>query len=215
MTPADIELLARNRYNSVNDTFWSQSEIMTYIYMGCMELVNECDITIERIYTTSTTANVQEYSFPTNCLGIKRITYDGKKLMPITMRDDDVLTLSNQALADSGSPNCYYTFNRTIYIRPLPPEVKTLEIFSLSQPQVVTSTSTLDVPEFMHPGIANIVNREMAAKDKNYSGAKYWDDLWQADKMRFKRQLRLSKRGDSFNIVQNEENHPVTIMGAS
>ena len=204
MTPTEIETAARNQYNAIGDNFWSQTEILNLIWQACIELagLTKC---IERVYTTSTVASQQEYSYPTSAVSIKRITYEGKKLQAITMREDDAITGLNQATTDEGTPQDYAIWNETIYLRPSPSAVGTLKIFSINKPQQVTITSTIEVPDQFHMGLVDYILERMAAKDRQIDLAKYYHDLWEKTKVEAMKWHKRNKRGDSFASVQDEE----------
>lgn len=213
MTPDEIETAARNQYNASGDTNWSSSEIYNLIWAACIELTRDCGLVIERVYSTTTVAGTQDYSFPTQTLSIKRVTYDGKKLAPYTMRDDDSITLTNQATTDTGEPTYYYEWDRTISLRPIPDDAKTLKIYSINYPQAITTTSTLEVPVFTHMMLVDYVVSRMAAKDMNFETAGFHSNLWENHKALLTRKIRSMKRGDAFSVVQAEEMHPITGLG--
>lgn len=213
MTPTEIETAARNQYNAIGDTNWSSSELQGSMYAACLELVRDCGFVIERVYTATTVAGTQDYDYPSYVLAIKRVTYDGLKLMPYTLRDDDIITLSNQASTDQGSPKYYTTWNSTISLRPLPDSAETLKIYAISEPQPITTTSTLEVPTFMHMNIVDYVVAAMAAKDLNFETAGYHRNLWEGHKVAITKKLRLMKVSDAFKTVQAEESHPITSLG--
>lgn len=212
MTPSEIELAAREQYNAIGDTTWSSAEIMRLIYGACLELANETNI-IERTYTTDTVAAQQEYDFPTNTISIKRITYEGNKLQPITFRDDDTVTVGDADTTAQGTPQYYMVWNRTIYLRSVPDAVGELKIFSYNRPQAVTSSSTLEIPDEFHMDVVDYVLEKMNAKDRNFEGANYHRGLWMAAKQRAKQWVKKRKRADGFAAVQDEESHVGTILG--
>jgi len=215
MTPSEIILAARQKYNAVGDTNWSDSEICTLIYAGELELATECAMAIENTYSTSTVAGTREYAFPTNAASIRRIEYAGKKLFPITFRDDDVLTSQNEATTDTGTPEYYEIFDSTVYLRPIPDSVGTLTMYANCEPQSVTTTSTLEIPSFTHGALIDFVVSEMAAKDLNFNMARHYMDKWQGVHIpRIKKRLKLNKRGDAFAVVQSEELLPHGSLGA-
>jgi hypothetical protein len=214
MTPAQMETAARQRYNAVGDTNWSTSELMTLIYGACLELVRECKLVIQKKYTATTTAAVGEYSFPTNAVSLKRVTFDGKKLNEITMREDDSLTLQNQLTTDTGAPEYYYVWSDVIYLRPIPTSVGTLTIFAEANPQEVTSTSSLEVPANIHMGIVDYMAAHMAAKDLNWTFYDKFIDAWSRHKLEFRAFLRKNKRADGFVVVQSEELLPHGSLGS-
>lgn len=213
MTPLEVEQAARERYNAVGETFWSSSEIMDLIYAACLEIATETEC-IERTYTTTTVAGTQEYPFPDQTIEIKRVTWNGRKLEPINFREDDILTGLNASTTDQGEPAYYAQWNETMVLRPIPNDAQTLKIYSINEPQEVTSTSVLEVPTFSHMRIVNYVLGEMYAKDKDFNSAKYYKDLWlEVDLPAIKRFAKKRLRRDRPARVQNEEVSSRTILG--
>jgi len=214
LTPTQIEDLARQQTNAVGDTFYSQSEILQHIFQAQMELAMETRC-IRNVYTASTVASTQEYSRPTRSLEIKRITYDGAKLSPITMREDDALTFMNQATTATGTPNFYFEWGDSIFLRPVPSAVGTLKIFSVDKPQTVTTSSTLDVPDRYHVLIATTyIPAWFALKDKNFALYERYLDAWRKGVMQAKSYERRRLRGDSFTGIQDNETLNETVIGA-
>lgn len=214
MIPSEMETAARQKYNGTNDTFFVAAEIYNWIWQAEMELAAEI-FQIEQTSTTSTVASQQDYTWPTNALAIKRLTYSGRKLVSVTMREDDALTLNNMTTTSTGTPQYYWLWNRTISLRPVPDGVGTLKIWTFDAPAVVTSASqVLEIPTVAHMAIVDFLVAQMAAKDTNFSAAEYYMTLWNDHKMRLKAYVRKMKRGDSFAAVQDEETLPQTILGA-
>lgn len=213
MTPSQIEASARNKYNSTGDTFYTTAEIVDYIYQAQLELAQVCPI-IEAVYSTSSVNGQRQYSFPDNTSSIKRITYNGRKLQPITFRDEDSVTSLGQATTLIGTPEMYATWNRTLYLEPTPDtDGLTIQIFSISEPQAMTSASTLEVPSLFHMDIVDFVVGQMAYKDENSIVGKRYEDRWDKAKLRAIAWTRKKKRGDAFASVQTEEQHAVTQFG--
>ena len=213
MTPVELGQATREVYNGVGDTFFSDSEIYTYIKHACTELATKAKV-IERVYTASTVASTQEYSWPTYAISIKRITYEGTKLGFITFREDDSLTLNNQATTATGTPQYYALWNRVFYLRPIPSAVGTLKIFTNNTPQAITATSTLEIPEVFHLSTVNFALHRMFAKDKKWDLSKYFLDIWTKDLSDARAWKRKEKYGDSYPVVQNEDIGAVTLLGA-
>ena len=186
---------------------------MGLIYDACLEMATETAC-IERVFTTSTVAGKQEYDWPTNATTIKRITVNGQKLIPITFRDDDALTLLNSAVQDSGQPQYYTVWEEVFALRPIPASVQDIKVYATVEPQEVTDTSTLEIPTAFHNSILHYVVAEMAAKDENFTTAQYYQAKWVQGIGRMKRFMKKMKRGDSFASVQDEGSLPSTILGA-
>ena len=214
MTPTELEEYARQNFNAVGDTFYSQSEIFRHIFNAQMELARETNC-IRNVYTTSTAIGTQEYDKPTNCLSIKRVSFNGVKLIPIDMREDDALTGNNAATTATGTPVYYFEWDDSIYLRPVPDAVGTLKIFSFDMPQEVSATSTLDVPERYHHDIADYILARMALKDKNTNLHQYYKALWNEAKDKAVRSERKILRGDAFRAVNDETTLYSTWIGST
>lgn len=213
MTPTQLNTAIRQRYNATNDDFWSDQEIYDYLYQGCLELANDC-LLIERVFSTTSVVLQQEYDWPTNAISIKRVTYNGKKISPMTFRDDDILTYLNQTITSVGTPTNYAVFNNVMYLRPIPDTAAlTIKVWAYVQPQEITVASTLELPVQYHMMLINFVVSQMSAKDKNYEGASYYQGLWEKDKATARQANAMSKRGDAFGIVQNADIIPCGPLG--
>lgn len=213
MTPQDVCLYSRQMYNSVGDSFFPDAELYRHLWAAQMKLALETKC-IRRVYTTSTVADQQEYTKPTNTVSIKRITYNGQKLMPISQREDDSLTLNNATTTATGTPQYYFEWGTSFFLRPVPAEVGTLKIFSFNQPQEVTSSSSLEVPDRYHQDLALYLVAMMAAKDKNPGVFSLYEKMWLRAVDNARKQERVLLRGDAFAAVQDVELLPVTVIGA-
>jgi hypothetical protein len=213
MTPLEIETMARRRYNAVGDDNWSSAEIAELIYQGSLEITRECGLVIERKFSSTSVSGTGEYSFPEQAAAIKRVTYDGRKLKEITMREDDALTLENQLTTDTGAPEYYYVWNRTINIRPIPGAAETIEVFAVCNEQELTPTSTIDIPDRWHGSLVTYVVKEMAAKDLNWGMYDRYDAKFEVEKVRIRAAIRREKRADGFRVVSCEESLPYATLG--
>lgn len=213
MTPTEIVTTARRRYNAVSDSFWSDEELLNLLYEACLDLsrFTKC---IEVIYSTATVVGQQEYQYPTSTIAIKRIQYNGRKLKPVTMREDDSITGLNQSTTDSGTPQYYFIWNEILFLRPVPDTVGTLKIFSYNEPQALTASSTLEIPTQYHTNLADYMASEMAAKDLNFTAAQFYSNKWEKFKVQARQWETKKKRTDSFSAVQDEESSIETFFGA-
>lgn len=213
LTPLQINTAARQRYNAVGDTFWSDDEIYLQIFQACCELATE-GFVLESSYTASSVASQQQYTFPTQAVAIKRVTYDGKKLTPIDFREDDIMTGLNAATTDTGTPQCYAIWNDTLYLRPIPSgSSSTIKVFCNIEPGTVSASSTLEIGNELQMALVNFILSEMSAKNKNYQGAQHYRQLWLADVERAKRLQRLKKVRDAYNVVKNVDMYHQSDVG--
>lgn len=179
-----------------------------------MQLAIEA-LVIESTDTQNTVIGTQAYDYPTRAYAIKRVTWDGNKLMPITFREDDILTLDSSATTTTGDPRYYTVWDNQIILRPIPSSVAVLKTYCYLEPAAITTLSTLEVPTRYHRDIVNFLVSEMAAKDNNMGKAQYYLGLWTAALARAKRETRKRLRGDAPAHVQEEENLFTTILGTT
>lgn len=205
MTPTQIETRARSKYNAIGDSYFSQEEILDFIYQGCIELAQDALVIEATPQSTSTVIGQRSYAYPTNAVSIKRITYEGKKLKKINFREDDIITGLNQSTADQGTPQYYSIWNDVIYLRPIPAAVGTLVIYSYKEPSTITITSTIEIPTRYHMSLVDFAVKEMALKDSNVNVADRLQARWDKFVLKAKASERKKERGDSFSAVQDEE----------
>jgi hypothetical protein len=212
MTVTEVQTTARDLYNATGDSFFSDTLLNSLMTEACNQLAEHGNL-IERTYTTTTVANQQDYAYPTNTIAIKRLTLDGKKIKRVTHRQDDALTLSNQASTQTGFPVYYTDFDYTISFRTIPDTVYTLKIYSYNMAQSITNTSTLEIPSLWHFSIVDYLLYRMFTKDKDAAMMQFHRGEWEKTLIRARQYKAKMKRTDSFTTVQDEETLPVTIMG--
>lgn len=201
MTPSEIETMARQQYNAVSDDFFSQAEIMNYIYKAQMSFCKYTNM-LRTLSTDSTVIDQEAYDFPTGTMSIKRMEIDDIKVHPIDFMERDRITVRssvNQITSDQ--PNYYSTWDRKYYLTPIPSEVKTITLYTYDYPAAVTISSTIEIPEEYHLDIVDFCVWQMATKDENPNAAKIAQNSW-VEAMREARKLERRKlRGDSFLSV--------------
>ncbi len=204
MTPTEIEDAARQMYNSVGSAFFSQEEILNYIYFAEMDLARKANA-IQNVYSTPTIASTRDYTVPSNILSIKKITWDGVTLKKVDFQEDDLLTGWDEDTTIEGDPRYYVLWENTISLRPIPSSVKTLKIWTYNYPQKAAATSTLSVPAQYHPDIVLYCLAHMVAKDEKYDLSDRYLIQWNTAVENAKREIVRNKRVDQFAHVKDEE----------
>jgi len=214
MTPTELASAARRAYNANDgDTFFSDIQIYEWIYDAEMALAMEAFV-IKTIFTTSTVVGTREYSYPTNAIKVRKVTYDGENIEEITFREDDLLTGADQDSTSTGTPVGFVDFDQVLYLRPIPDAVKTLKIYCYTQPSgVPTASSVLETPDEYHPKIKLYLLAQMSVKDKNYEGARYYQQQWENELVRAGRFEAKKRRGSKARMVQNIDVLPSPIIG--
>lgn len=210
MTPDEIVSYAKQNYNATGDDFFSDDELYKHIWQAESILARECNA-IEDTYATTTVADQQEYTFPTDALAIKAASYDGRDLRRINFKDFKRLYMENPTA--SGIPVAFSQFNRTLYLGPTPSDALDLELWTFNKPAEVTSTSSLDVDEEFHLGIVNFLLWRMALKDQNFQLAAEYKALWDEEKQRCLSWSRKKLTAAGYNFVVDEDSLQMAWLG--
>lgn len=181
MTPLEIVDYVRRVTNTTGDTTYisNQEIIESYLYDACLQ-ISELVPCIETRNTDTSVANQREYDIPTNCSQIKRVTYDGRHLERITMRQEDAYEGNDTSSRATGTPHSYYTWGSHIYLYPTPSaDGDTIEIFTIDLHAALTLASTsLSIPAEWHTRLANYVIAQVYLKDQD-NRAGYYIDRWE------------------------------------
>lgn len=211
MTPSELELAARNRYNAVGDPHFSSAMIMDIIYQASMEIANEC-LCIEQSYTTTSIASTREYAYPTNAFAIRNVEYKGIKIFYTDLESDPKTSTTTV----TGTPAKYAIWNYELILFPTPDTTgDTIKIFTYNRPQAVTTSSTLEIPSEYHLDMIDLILSVMYAKDQNNGMATYHRNLWERSLGRIKRHRMKMKSGDEFYTVRDQVDamgHPGVIF---
>jgi len=216
MTPDQIQSAARRKYNAVGDTFYNDSFFYDLIFQAETELVTE-GLLIENTYSTTSVASQREYAYPTSAIAIRRLEYDGNKLAKSTFREDDAMTLSQSDTTDGGTPTVYQTWDRIIYLRPIPDTADlTIKIFTYDEPVLLsTGNANLAVPTVYHTAIVDFVVSHLASKNQDFQTATFYMNRWEQGKVLAKRLHAKVKRTDKFTRVKNVDDLPATHLGVT
>lgn len=172
MTPTEIENDARERYNAINDTFYSQGMLLNLMYDACMEFakVTKC---IRNIYTTDSVAGQDEYAKPTRAIGIVKVFYDGRILEPMTIRERDQYLIGGSPANTTGVPRYYTIWGDAVFLTPTPDTAVTeaLKIWSYDEPYTITVNTNIPIPSRYHKDVIYHVLEGMALKDDNFNRA--------------------------------------------
>lgn len=207
MTPQNIIDAARQRYNAVSDTFWTDAELLQHLYEACLELSRE-SLCIEYAYSTTSTAGTQAYAYPARTLGVKRVTYAGKRVDPIAFREDDRLTFFDSATTAQGQPSYYFEWDESIYLRPIPDtSALAIVMFVFREHDSVTAGSTLEIPSYWQPKTIDYIVSRMSLKEKNYAVSDRYQSLWEVTVEKARLWGRRRKRFGSFATVQDEASY--------
>ena len=214
MTPAQIQAAARRKYNAVGDTFFTDDEFYYLIYEAETKLAEEAMV-IQNTYSSTSVASQREYAWPTRAISIKRVEYDGSKLKFINMREDDVITLLNTDVTDTGTPEFYVVWQRSIFLRKTPgTSALTIKVYSYDLPSLQsTPGATLDSPEIYHKDIVNFLVANMAIKDGNASIHDRFMGMWNEAVLKAVKFQRKRVGQDGMRQVNNVDSLISTSIG--
>ena len=210
MTPTEIATMARQIYNAVGDDFFSDELLYNFMFGAQLEAAQEA-FCIENVYTADSVASQQQYSFPTNAIGIKNLKYSGRELDKISQQEFDSITYG-QSTAPTGTPRAYWQWGSNIYLYPTPDTSTTgaIQIFTYDKPQAVTVSSTLDLDSQFHIDVVNYIVAKMFAMDQNTAMSDRYQALWEQGKKRVCEWSKKKRRGDKMAVVQRDDIVPIS-----
>lgn len=202
MDGAQILEDARNNLNALVDTLWSDDELLQSLYRVMLKVARRTRC-IEEVSTTTTVAGTDEYAFPTRCMEVVRVTYDGSKLQKIDRREYD--SINPSSVSSSGRPSYYLVEDDEIILYPNPDSAVTLKYWTINEPAVPTTTSTLEIPTRYHDVLVDGLTAEMCPKDLGHPLTTFWTGKFNSGIEEIAAHVKQSKRSDRFSIVKTEE----------
>lgn len=203
LTPQDIVNKALQRYNATTDDFFSNDELLHLVWDGQMELAVTA-LCIRQPFTTTSVANQQEYTTPSNFLGIFRASYDNEVLTVDTL--DNVLRQTEGISVGAGFSDTIAHWGNTLYLAPIPSEDgKTIKVWGFVEPQEPSASSSLEVPSRHQFKLINFLLSQMAYKDNNESLGDRYNQRWLADIEKARREERKLEKTGGFAVVKNED----------
>jgi len=172
--------VVRNRHNAQGDTNWSDAEIYALITNRVNEAISYTGL-IEATATATTVASTQAYNYPTGCVQILNVDYDGIKLRRLDFSEWDTYR-SRGTGTQEGTPTSFFPFNEQIYLIPIPNEAETIKYWYLKDQTFIdgSTQTTIDVASLLIPHIVNGVLADMYAKDLNQGMATFYEQQWQS-----------------------------------
>ena len=212
---SDLIANSRDSYNGTDDTFFTDTYLYQWLTDGCNSIARR-SFCIEATSTDVTVASQADYDYPDDCIAIKRITVDGKKVQLITKREYDVITLTGQTSDTTGQPVFYTDFNNVISFFPIPSTADLDIVFDYfsDQPSLIEGSTVL-VPYQFQLGLVDYVLSKMYQKDKDFNSATYYDNRFEKTIREAIAYMQKKKRTDKFAQVQSEELLINTIYGAT
>ena len=215
MTPGNIVSTIRDQFYETSPGFITEAELYLYIWQAEAEIAALIECTEATDSSTTTVASTQEYSKPSDCLLIKRVTWYDKKLKRINLVDQDAMDDSGYGSSVStGNPDSYYEYGDVVGLYPIPSSAQTLKFWYIQQPTVKTSSSTsFDVPTMFEHYIPDYCLYRVYLKDQDDARASIHKRLW--DENIVKGAAKWARRDmlDGHYVVKMEGAYPMTDLG--
>lgn len=131
----------------VDSGHWTDAEYLRRANIGQRKIVGFTGCLKQTDITTVSVANQAEYSKPTNCLRWIRLTYDNKRLYPISRDDLDIMASAGQInspwVDSAGTPTNYYKTFTTygLYYKPDTADKIITEEYALKPTDLVNASS--------------------------------------------------------------------------
>lgn len=212
MTPTQLETAARQRYNAVGDDFYPTAMIYDLIYEAAMDLATETRC-IKNIYTSDSVASQAEYEKPTNAIGVIKVLYNERELLPISLRERQGQLVGSSY--PEGTP-CFYTlWGDSVFLTPTPVTAVTsgIKMYTYDQATAISVSSVLTVPERYHIKMVDFIIAHMHGKDNNRGQFEYYMNIWQDHVKAAKKFERKMNGQDRMAHVHDIESDPYSFVG--
>lgn len=213
MTVTQILESARNNLNAVNDTLWSDSELLIKLYEAMLQMSRRTKCIEATDSSTVSVASTATYNVPTRSIEILRLNYSNRKLQRITEREVDQLVY-NTSTPTTGTPIYYSLFADVVTMYPTPDaSADVIKFWYYKEPAVPTSVSTLEIPTIGHDALVSGLTYKMMPKDLGHPLTVFWRDKWANDLDEIETFFKRRRVTDRFNRVTNEEGSLTTEFG--
>ena len=193
----------QTRLNETNTTFHTSANLIAAVDEAQKYIVREAEILLQGSSTTTTVANTQNYTLPSDFLYFARLTYDGFKLFQVNFNEIDEAEFDETL--DVGLPTNYYIFNDQFYLYPTPNQAKTLKLWYYKAPTALTATSdSLEINSIIDDIVATYAAYLACIKDDSLLKADYLMQECNAKLLSYKRKIKENKvENPKFRLSRN------------
>jgi len=211
MNLSDLVEYARQQYGSQSDDFFTDSELYRHVWAAQMQIATEAKC-IKKQFTTTSVADQQTYTMPTNMIGLKRASYDadGSGCQMTIVPLDSILDITEGTLSGITAtvPTHCAHWGDTLYLGPTPADSgKTIELFGYTEPQEVTASSSLEIPSRYHLDLHLFLLHMKALKDKDFQTANYYGQRWEMAVQKAVGKERMLEKSGRLNVVVNTDHN--------
>lgn len=199
ITLSQINDLIRQRYDAIGDNFFSDDFLYKALWQAEGILAKEGWI-IENTYTTTSVASTREYAFPTNALAVREVRYKNDKIRKIPLAYDP----KSDASEPTGTPTDYAIWDGILFLFPTPAvSADTIQVRVFEYPQMLSASSSLNVPDEYQLDLVDYVLGQMALKDGNVQLYREYMAAWQQTVQRAVKNKARILRADRSAVVKD------------
>lgn len=205
MTPANVVSRVRDQLAETTAAFWTDAEIYRYL----TDAEREVNLTVEYnlVSTAATTVtNTSGYTLPSDCLSLKRITYDGVPLRRVDAykRDIDGLDMPGYGSSgQTGNPTHYYQINNMVYLWPVPQEAKTVQYYCHTDTAEVTAAASFTLPPNYHVCMQDYCLYRCFLKDQDQGKSEWYKREYLQGLADAQRREQSRKWGGGFPTIKD------------
>jgi hypothetical protein len=205
--------VCRARHNAAGDNYWSDEEIYAL-------LTNRINMSLAIIgmieaYTTDTTViGTQGYAYPSGASTLYQVNFKNERLKRITFQQAQLYSTDNGF--ESGRPTMFYVWGSEIKLVPIPSTADTLGIYYYKEHPFIdgVTQTTIDVPSVLHPHYVAGVLSDMYAKDLNWNGSQFYEQMWNTVSIpAFNKFKNDERNAGGFNVINDVDTLPTTELG--
>lgn len=172
MNLGEIKTRVQRQFGDESGAQITEADIVRWANDGQLDIVRKVEI-LNQHSETNVEVSDGSYSLPTSFMFMARVTYNGRVLPQVRMRDLDLGSDSTD-LADTGDPQSYYTWGNSIFLYPAPNTGGTnnLDLWYVCRPvELVEDSDIPDIPIHMHEDLVRYCLARAKELDDDLDGA--------------------------------------------
>lgn len=147
MNLGQIVKRVQRQFGDESEVELTRDDIVNYANDGQMDIVRHTEV-LQELIETDAIASQAKYILPSDFLKMKRVTFEGKKIIPIALEDiDNVPEGVGSSNTTTGDPRSYYIWGNELVFHPTPSKDSdgAIDMFYIKAPNPITLDE--DIPE--------------------------------------------------------------------
>lgn len=173
MDLAAIRAAVKRQFGDESGALITNADIDRWANDGQLHVARRTEV-LQQKEEINSVADQQNYSLTDEWIKIRKVTYEGRVLQPITLEELDNSHAARDANAQSGTPIYYYEWGEDIYLYPAPASagVSNIDVWYVAAPEPLVNPGDVpEIPTHMHEDIVRYCLMRAKELDEDYGAS--------------------------------------------